>query len=315
MSILLHKIRASKWPSSHQAVQSRPPRRITYRPVPGSWQRPLRPHWRESIFHVPDEVPWGTIYFITKGWQIGWGGTAHIERLHDSGHVVKSPKTNPYDPVEEERYRADMRTEAAIYERLGDCPHIPRLIDWDIDTCCLTMQYLEKGSLDTYVRATEDVDMDVRRRWTLQAAAALKALHAAGVIHSDVTPRNFMLDADLKLYISDFAGSSLDGADSTVAGGSKYQPPGWRWNRPPQVEDDIFALGSVMYFIMAGKEPYDGVEDEEVEALFKEGKFPDVSGLDCASTIQGCWDGSIKTAEQIEDSLSLAYSAGADESS
>lgn len=187
------------------------PRRIKYWPIPGSWQRREHPNWPDSVFQIPENVPHGAIYHITKGKQVGHGATAHVERL-PSGHVVKYSRSNPYSPKEEEDHRRNMRIEAEVYQRIGDCPYIPGLINWDPETCCLTLEYLEKGDLAMYAKETVLIPDEIRQRWTLQAAAALRALHAAEIIHCDVTPRNFILNATLDLHIADFAGSSVAGS-------------------------------------------------------------------------------------------------------
>ncbi|PMB68898.1 putative mitogen-activated protein kinase kinase kinase 7-like [Beauveria bassiana] len=114
----------------------------------------------------------------------------------------------------------------------------------------------------------------MQRRWILQAASAVSAVHTAEVIHCDVTPRNLLLNASLDLHIANFAGSSIGGSKSTIAAGARLQPPGWSWHLPAKAADDVFALGSVMYFIMTGEEPYPELPEENVEKLFQEKKFP-----------------------------------------
>lgn len=220
---------------------------------------------------------------------------------------MKSPKSNPYSPKEEEDHRRNMRIEAEIYRRIGSCPYIPKLIDWDPESCCLTLEYLEKGDLATYMKGTTRIPAEIRQRWTLQAAAALGALHAVEIIHCDVTPRNFILNATLDLHIADFAGSSVAGSVPTIAAGPRFHPPDWSWHRTVEKTDDIFALGSVIYFIMVGEEPYAGLPEEEVEKLFGEAIFPDVSHLVCGVAIRGCWDGTLNTTEQAINSLTALY--------
>lgn len=202
-----------------------------------------------------------------------------------------------------------MHTEAAIYQRLGDCPHVPKFVAWDPESFCLTMEHLERGSLSLFLLLEDQASAgaEVRQRWTRQAAAAVAALHAVDVVHCDVAPRNFLLDAALNLRISDFAGSSVAGSAPTVAAGSRFQPPGWDWVRPPTPADDIFALGSVMYTIMAGHEPYADMDEDDVEKEFAEGRFPPVSDFICGDAIQGCWDLRFETAQAVVDCLTILY--------
>jgi hypothetical protein len=58
---------------------------------------------------------------------------------------VKYPKSNPYSLKEEETHRRNMMIEVEIYQRIGACQYIPRLIHWDPQSCCLTLEYLDKG--------------------------------------------------------------------------------------------------------------------------------------------------------------------------
>ena len=250
-------------------------------------------------------MPRGTIYYITKGMPIGFGATAHVERL-PSGHVIKSPKLNPYWPHAEEDHCRNMRTEAEVYRRIEGCPHFPKMIDWDSDSCCLTIEYLENGSLGDYMETASPVSLETQRRWGLHLATALKALHAANVIHCDLAPRNLLLDKSLHLYVADFAGSSVDGSTPSVAPGPRFHPPGAPY-RAAKSSDDLFALGSVLYLIASGHEPYPDLEEEEIERLFGSGTFPDVSHLVLGALIRGCWEGTVGSAEEAMASLSVLH--------
>jgi len=284
-----------------------PPRRITYVPIPGPWRRTEQPPLPDLAFQIPIDIPYGTVYYVTKGWRVGRGHTAHVERLQ-SGHIVKYPISNPYQTQAEEDRRRRMRVEAAAYHRIGHNQYLPKMIDWDPTTCCLTLEYLAEGDLETYMRANSSaITTNIRQQWTIDAAKALAVLHEADVIHCDVVPRNFLLDAALSLHIADFAGSSIAGSTHEVAPGPRYQRPGWSWERKADQADDLFALGSVIYFIMVGVAPYSDVDEDEVERLFGEARFPDVSQLCCGDTIQGCWDGNWSNTGEVFDSLVAAY--------
>jgi serine/threonine protein kinase len=104
---------------------------------------------------------------------LAWGGTAILERL-PSGAVVKTPIPNPYCPPEERDHRRNMRLEAEIYALIGDHPRIPRIINWDNEACCLTMEYLKNGNLKDYVyQNNQNIALQHRIQWCLQAAEGL----------------------------------------------------------------------------------------------------------------------------------------------
>src|SRR5437762_9967057 len=109
-----------------------------------------------------------------------------------------------------------MATEGQIYEKLGPHLRLVKIINWDPEECVLTMEYLPNGSLKDYLLAHNKISMIQRLRWVGEAAEGLQLLHSANVIHCDVEPKNFLLDADLGLNIADFSGSSLEGSQASA---------------------------------------------------------------------------------------------------
>lgn len=290
----------------HSAGHQEPPRsqlRIRYVPVPGEWQRKLHPNWPDSAFRIPDQVPDGHIYYITKGDYIRRGATALVERL-PSGHIAKTPLPNPYDPDGERKARQNMEHEYNVYCFIGPCQFIPKLIDWDSKCKTLVLEDHVNGDLETFLTANCDTDVNTRQRWALQAAQALASLHNIGVIHQDVTPRNFLLDKNMNLRICDFAGSSFPGHPVTTgAPGPRYQSRAWGREYVPTQADDIFSLGSVLYFIMSGEEPYSKLDEDEVKRRFEILDFPTSDYFGHGAAIQNCWCGQFINAEQVVQAL------------
>jgi serine/threonine protein kinase len=245
---------------------------------------------------MPAELKPGEITYITKGTRVAFSGTALLERLL-SGDVVKTPHPDPDRRCFEDHCK-DMRTEARIYDVIGLHPRIPRLVEWDPEACCLTMEYLENGSLKEYMDTkSESMTPQLRHRWARQASEGLSVLHAAGVIHCDVSPRNFLLDGDLDLKIADFGGSSLLGSMPSAMAGTRYLWPEENWKDLPSLGDDVFGLGSLVYFIMTGVCPYGNVASDEVEKLYRAHTYPDVTSLTCGDIITRCWRMEVSAAE------------------
>lgn len=237
------------------------------------------------------------VYMNSKGKTISGGASGLVERL-PSGDVVKSP----WPGLRAAQCRRDMTTEANIYKKLGPHPRLVKMIDWNPHDCCLTMEYMPNGSLGDYLRAhAHDGEISTRQclQWIQEAAEGLQLLHSANIIHSDVEPKNFLLDGDLGLRIADFSGSSLDGSQASACVGTRFEPP--TFNLHPTVRDDLFSFGSTMYTIITGQYPFQELPSDEVVERYKAHEFPDVTGIMCGEIIDQCWRGEVDSAQQIYD--------------
>jgi serine/threonine-protein kinase len=91
------------------------------------------------------------------------------------------------------------------------------------------MEYLGGGSLEDRIREGP-VPTGQALAWLRQAANALDAAHAEGVVHRDVKPGNLLLDRDGNVHVADFGIASAAGMDSmtktgTVMGTAGYLSP------------------------------------------------------------------------------------------
>ncbi|RMJ26900.1 STYKc [Aspergillus sp. HF37] len=142
-----------------------------------------------------------------------------------------------------------MRVEAQIYEMIGQHPRLPKLIHWDRETCCLTMEHLENGNLKEHVLQNHQIiTPQLRPQWSRQAAEALAVLRSFEAIDCDLSPRNFLLDSQFNLKIADFGGASLRSSDPSAIPATRFLRPEYDWNARPVFADDIFSLGSLIYF-------------------------------------------------------------------
>jgi len=125
---------------------------------------------------------------------------------------------------------------------------------------------------------------------------ALCFVHAANVIHGDLTLHNVFLTQDLDIKLADFGGSSLDGSELLVIVHASHRYPGPLLS----TDADIFSLGSAHYAIMMGKVPYQDLPEEEITALFKDGKFPDTDTLGpFGAIIRKCWQVKYKSVVDV----------------
>lgn len=229
-----------------------------------------------------------------RGDFLGGGATGLVERL-ESGDVIKSPWTGR--PTASD-CRQEVMVEAKIYERLGAHPRLVQLKHWDPVDCTLTLEYMPNGNLKDYIKNHgQNISKHQRQRWALEATESIELLHSCGILQGDVGPHNFLLDVDLDLKICDFGGSSLDGSKATVVPGVRYRLPS---SQLATIKEDLFALGSTIYFIATGQEPYHELTDEdEVAKLYQDGTFPELGNVLFAEAIALCWKGELASAQTI----------------
>ena len=230
-----------------------------------------------------------------KGQFLASGASGILEIL-PCGNVVKSPWPGQF----EKESRRDLTIENKIYSKLGRHPRLIEIVSWNPQDCVLTMEYMRNGNLQAYIVRDDTVAETQRLQWVQEAAEGVQLLHDTDILHCDINPKNFLLDAQLRLKIADFGGSSLAGSKPSACSGPRFSLPD-RWRDPPTVQDDLFALGTTIYFIMTSQLPFPGLSDDEVEENYRNHKFPDVSRIVCREFIRRCWTSQIASAREIYD--------------
>ncbi|KAH7317539.1 kinase-like domain-containing protein [Rhexocercosporidium sp. MPI-PUGE-AT-0058] len=224
-------------------------------------------------------------------------GASGILEILPCGNVVKSPWPGQF----EKDSRRDLTNENKIYSKLGKHPRLIEIVSWNPRDCVLTMEYARNGNLQAFLDCNSMVSKAQRLQWVQEAAEGVQLLHDADILHCDINPKNFLLDAQLRLKIADFGGSSLAGSKPSACSGPRFSLPDKCWRDPPTVQDDLFALGTTVYFIMTCQIPFPGLSGDEVKENYQNHKFPDVSRIVCGEFIKRCWRSQIASAREICD--------------
>jgi eukaryotic-like serine/threonine-protein kinase len=159
--------------------------------------------------------------------------------------------------------------EAALAGRLNH-PNVVRILDAvaaDVSETApyLVMEYVPGVTLKHFCRADRLLPLDQIVELGFKCAMALSYVYRQGVIHRDVKPANLLavLDAAgqvVDVKVSDF-GSALNlHADATQihrVGSLAYMPPEQIEGGDVDCRADMYALGAVLYHLIAGKPPFD----------------------------------------------------------
>ncbi|HEX7163114.1 MAG TPA: serine/threonine-protein kinase, partial [Trebonia sp.] len=169
-----------------------------------------------------------------------------------------------------ERFAREVR----IMARLSS-PNLPRTIagGLDGDRPYLAMEYIDGVTLDDVLKENGQLPVAWAAAVGAQIARGLDAAHRAGVVHRDLKPSNVMIGKDGVVKVLDFGvGLILDDVDGPRLTSSDVTVGTARYMAPEQASEggvitaavDRYALGCVLYQMLAGAPPFDGGTTYEV---------------------------------------------------
>ena len=186
-----------------------------------------------------------------------------------------------------ERRRERFRREVEVLKRLRH-PNLVRVhaqgrkgpFDW------YAMDFVAGLELQVLLKERR-LDRLQRLALFIEICRAVGHAHDQGVVHRDLKPNNVLVDADLSPHVLDFGVAKVAGQGDTsltrtgsVLGTPHYMAPE-QFSDPRSVDarSDVFALGVILYEIMAGRRPFDGETAGEVSYQILHGSPPRPSRL------------------------------------
>jgi tetratricopeptide (TPR) repeat protein len=163
-------------------------------------------------------------------------------------------------PEAHERFRQEL-----LFARQVSSPHVVRIHDiahhegrW-----LISMDYVDGEPLDKLLDRNGALTVDEALRITRQLALGLAAAHARDVVHRDLKPSNVLIDAQGNAYISDFGiarslGASGPTRSGVVVGTPDYLSPEQARAQPVDARSDLYALGLLLYEMLAGQPAFGG---------------------------------------------------------
>lgn len=205
--------------------------------------------------------------------QLGEGATSDVflalDEFRDLEVAVKRQRAWASQQRESAEGQISWRffaAEAALAGRLQH-PNVVQILDAvpDADAPFLVMEYVPGVTLKSFCRSDRLLPLDQIVELGFKCAMALGYVFRQGVIHRDVKPANLLAVLDSQgqvtdVKVSDF-GSALNlNADQTQihrVGSLAYMPPEQIEGGDVGCQADIYALGAVLYHLIAGRPPFD----------------------------------------------------------
>ena len=195
---------------------------------------------------------------------LGHGGMGTVELAHDA--ELDRPvaiKRLAENLAANEEYRQRFLREAKLAARLSH-PNIVAVYDAGAEDGVpyIVMEYVAGETVSDLLLRRGRLEAAEAVALALQACSGLEAAHEAGLVHRDIKPQNLLITPDGTLKIADFGiARSLDGTQltqaGTVLGTAGYLAPEQAAGEPVNAAADIYALGAVLYELLAGRPPYE----------------------------------------------------------
>ena len=175
----------------------------------------------------------------------------------------RSRRCTPTSPSDE-NLRGRFRQEAVAAAALSH-PNIVATYDTGDDdgTAFIVMELVEGESLRQLLDRRGSLDPAPSVAIVRQVAAALEHAHRNGIIHRDIKPANVLVPREGPVKVTDFGIAKATGsADFTrtgmVVGTARYLSPEQVQGLPTDARTDVYALGLVLYEMLAGQPAYQG---------------------------------------------------------
>ncbi|HET7553919.1 MAG TPA: protein kinase [Gemmatimonadaceae bacterium] len=207
--------------------------------------------------------------------KLGAGGMATVYLAEDLKHhrrvAIKVLRPALAAVIGVERFLREIETIAALQH-----PHILGLIDSGeaSGSAYFVMPYVEGESLRDRLAREKQLPIPDALRIASEVASALDYAHRHGVIHRDIKPENILLhdgsalvaDFGIALAVSNTAGNRMTETGMSLGTPHYMSPEQAMGERNLDSRTDVYALGCVLYEMLAGEPPFTGPTAQAIVA-------------------------------------------------
>ena len=207
--------------------------------------------------------------------QLGQGGMATVYLAQDVRHdrkvALKVLRPELSAILGADRFLQEIKTTANLQH-----PHILSLFDSGEAEGLVfyVMPYVEGESLQDRLAREHQLPIDDALRIAREVGDALHHAHGHGVIHRDIKPENILLqgghalvaDFGIALAAAKTGGSRMTETGMSLGTPTYMSPEQAMGDRTLDARSDIYALGCVLYEMLAGEPPFTGPTAQAIVA-------------------------------------------------
>nr|WP_079065085.1 serine/threonine-protein kinase [Streptomyces olivochromogenes] len=198
---------------------------------------------------------------------IGQGGMGRVWRatdeMLDRQVAVKEMRIDGLDPEDTRTRRERTLREARATARI-DHPNVVRIYDVvdQGERLWIVMELVAGRSLEQLVVEDGPLDPPAAARIGLELVAALRQVHAGGVLHRDIKPGNVLVERrGHRVVLTDFGIAALQDAEALtmvgmLVGSPDYMAPERVSGRPQGPPSDVWSLGATLCAALGGRSPF-----------------------------------------------------------
>jgi len=202
---------------------------------------------------------------------IGKGGFGEVWKvIHKATSRIYCIKVIDKKSIVENKLVEQMNREIEIMYKVNH-PHLMKLVNHfeDDDKFYYVMHYASKGQLYSLLRRQVRFDQRTAAQYMRETIEAVRYLHSFSpkILHRDIKPENLLLDEAYRVVLSDFGWANYQEEGElrkTFCGTPEYLSPEMIRKTGHDHTVDIWALGVLLFEMLAGYAPFTGSNQDEL---------------------------------------------------